>query len=62
MKYATDRAFRAALEARIKTGQNDSAGVSRLRKRIVFERLLALLVAHAPGDIRLPPGWRLDNA
>jgi hypothetical protein len=41
MKYATAVAFRMALEARIKQGQNDSAGVSRVRKRIVFERLLA---------------------
>jgi len=38
MKYATDHAFRTALEARIKQGQSDSAGVSRVRKRIVFER------------------------
>lgn len=45
MKYATDDAFRTALEARIKQGQTDSAGVSRLRKRIVFERLLARLFA-----------------
>ncbi len=36
MKYATDHAFRTALEARIKSAQSASAGVSRLRKRIVF--------------------------
>ena len=60
MKYATDQAFRTALEARIKHGQSDSAGVSRLRKRIVFERLLARLVAHAPGEWVLKGGFALE--
>ena len=60
MKYATEHAFRTALEARIKQGQNDSAGVSRLRKRIVFERLLARLVAQAPGDWVLKGGFALE--
>lgn len=60
MKYTTDHAFRTALEARIKTGQSDSAGVSRLRKRIVFERLLARLVAHAPGEWVLKGGFALE--
>jgi hypothetical protein len=60
MKYATDHAFRTALEARIKQGQSDSAGVSRLRKRIVFERLLARLVARAPGEWVLKGGFALE--
>ncbi len=60
MKYATDRAFRTALEARIKQGQTDSAGVSRLRKRIVFERLLARLVVEAPGEWVLKGGFALE--
>jgi hypothetical protein len=60
MKYATDQAFRTALEARIKQGQSDSAGVSRLRKRIVFERLLARLVAFAPGEWVLKGGFALE--
>ena len=60
MRYATDHAFRTALEARIKSGQGDSAGVSRLRKRIVFERLLARLVAHAPGEWVLKGGFALE--
>lgn len=60
MKYATDHAFRTALEARIKQGQTDSAGVSRLRKRIVFERLLARLVAQAPGEWVLKGGFALE--
>lgn len=60
MKYATDQAFRIALEARIKQGQSDAAGVSRLRKRIVFERLLARLVAQAPGEWVLKGGFALE--
>lgn len=60
MKYATDRAFRTALEARIKQPQTDSAGVSRLRKRIVFERLLARLVVAAPGEWVLKGGFALE--
>ncbi len=58
MKYATDHAFRTALEARVKQGQSDSAGVSRLRKRIVFERLLA------DEETDLPAGgqrWRVTT-
>jgi predicted nucleotidyltransferase component of viral defense system len=60
MKYATDHAFRTALEARIKQGQSDSAGVSRRRKRVVFERLLARLVAQAPGEWVLKGGFALE--
>jgi Nucleotidyl transferase AbiEii toxin, Type IV TA system len=60
MKYATDHAFRVALDARIKQGLSDSAGVSRMRKRIVFERLLARLVARAPGEWVLKGGFALE--
>jgi predicted nucleotidyltransferase component of viral defense system len=60
MKYATDHAFRTALEARIKQVQSDSAGVSRVRKRIVFERLLARLVAQASGEWVLKGGFALE--
>lgn len=60
MKYATDRAFRTALEARMKDAQSGSAGISRIRKRIVFERLLARLVAHAPGEWVLKGGFALE--
>jgi len=34
--------------------------VSRLRKRIVFERLLARLVVHAPGEWVLKGGFALE--
>lgn len=60
MRYATADAFRTALEARVKQGSDDAAGVSRLRKRIVFERLLARLVAAAPGDWVLKGGFALE--
>ena len=60
MKYPTDQAFRTALEARIKRWQTDSAGVSRLRKRIVFERLLARLVVEARGEWVLKGGFALE--
>jgi predicted nucleotidyltransferase component of viral defense system len=60
MKYATDHAFRTALEARIKDARSDSAGNSRIRKRIVFERLLARLVAQAPAEWVLKGGFALE--
>jgi hypothetical protein len=60
MKYATDHAFRTALEDRITQGQSDSAGVSRVGKRIVFERLLARLVAQAPREWVLKGGFALE--
>ncbi len=60
MKYATDHAFRIALEARIKQAKTDSVGVSRLRKRIVFEQLLARLVVVAPGEWVLKGGFALE--
>jgi hypothetical protein len=46
MRYATPEAFRAALEDRLKHAQNEQVGLSRLRKRVVFERLLARLTGH----------------
>ena len=60
MRYATDHAFRTAFEARVMLGRSDSAGVSRLRRRIVFERLLARLVAQAPGEWVLKDGFALE--
>ena len=46
MRYATPEAFRAALEDRLKHAQNEQVSLSRLRKRVVFERLLARLTGH----------------
>ena len=50
MRYASAGAFRAALEARLNDEQSEGVGISRLRKRVVFERLLARLQAVAPDD------------
>lgn len=57
MRYTTAAAFRRALEDRlaaiaVETGQS----VIRLRKLVAFDRLLARLVAAAPG------AWRLKGA
>ncbi len=60
MRYATAQAFRTALEARLKQAQSEAVGLSRLRKRIVFERLLARLVARAPGEWVLKGGFALE--
>ena len=60
MRYATAGAFRAALEARLKDEQSDGVGLSRLRKRIVFERLLARLLVVAPDGWLLKGGFALE--
>jgi hypothetical protein len=60
MKYATAEAFRAALEDRLKNAQNETVGLSRLRKRVVFERLLARLSAQAVGEWVLKGGFALE--
>lgn len=51
MKYRTSVAFRTALEARLKATQSGTVGLARLRKRVVFERLLARLLAVAPVQV-----------
>lgn len=60
MKYATPSAFRDALETRLKTAQTDGVGISRLRKRVVFERMLARLQAVAPDGWYLKGGFALE--
>jgi hypothetical protein len=60
MRYATPEAFRAALEDRLKDAQNETVGISRLRKRVVFERLLARLTAQAEGEWVLKGGFALE--
>lgn len=60
MKYASPVAFRNALEARLKAQQTDAVGLSRLRKRIVFERLLARIHAVAPDRWVLKGGFALE--
>jgi len=60
MRYATPEAFRAALEDRLKNAENETVGISRLRKRVVFERLLARLTAQAAGEWVLKGGFALE--
>ncbi len=61
MRYTTPPAFRRALEDRLKTLSGaDPARLARLRKRIVFERLLARLVAAAPQAWVLKGGFALE--
>lgn len=60
MKYRTSAAFRTALEARLKAEQRDGVGLARLRKRVVFERLLARLHVVAPDAWVLKGGFALE--
>jgi predicted nucleotidyltransferase component of viral defense system len=60
VKYRTSAAFRTALEARLKAEQHDGFGLARLRKRVVFERLLARLHAVAPEVWVLKGGFALE--
>jgi hypothetical protein len=56
MKYATAGAFRTALEQRLSTASKQTGlSVQRLRKLVVFDRLLARLLVVAP-DRWLPKG------
>jgi hypothetical protein len=48
------------LETRLKAEQSDGVGLSRLRKRIVFERLLARLQVVAPDGWLLKGGFALE--
>jgi predicted nucleotidyltransferase component of viral defense system len=60
VKYRTSVAFRTALETRLKIAQQDGVGLTRLRKRVVFERLLARLHAVAPDAWVLKGGFALE--
>lgn len=60
MKYRDAVAFRQALE-RLKAGADgEPARLARDRKRVAFDRLLARLVAVAPGRWLLKGGFALD--
>ena len=61
MRYASAVAFRRALEDRLKLlAIADPSRLARHRKRIAFDRLLARLVATAPGDWVLKGGFAMD--
>jgi hypothetical protein len=61
MRYASPAAFRTALETRL-LAHSRATGLSldRLRKQIVFERLLARLLVAAPNGWVLKGGFALD--
>lgn len=61
MTYSTDGAFRAALEARLAARSRDAGtDLNRLRRRVVFERMLARLEASEPGCWILKGGMALE--
>jgi hypothetical protein len=61
MRYATPAAFRAALEARLRAqATGGHASLVRLRKHVVFDRLLARLLVVAPGRWIVKGGLALD--
>lgn len=61
MKYASASAFRRGLEDHLKArAAGDGSRIARDRKRVVFDRFLARLVAVAPGDWALKGGFALD--
>jgi predicted nucleotidyltransferase component of viral defense system len=61
MRYATAGAFRTALERRpLATAQQTGLPVMRLRKLVVFDRLLARLLVAAPDRWLLKGGLALD--
>jgi hypothetical protein len=53
-------AFRQALEQRLKARAGDGMRLSRDRKRVAFDRLLARLAAVAPDQWLLKGGFALD--
>jgi Nucleotidyl transferase AbiEii toxin, Type IV TA system len=61
MPYATPAALRAALEARLASGEEVTLhGLERLRRRAVFERLLVRLEHAMPGQWVLKGGMALE--
>jgi Nucleotidyl transferase AbiEii toxin, Type IV TA system len=60
-RYATAQAFRRGIEARINaTNRETGRSLARLRKQVVFARLLARLAVQAPGRWVLKGGLALD--
>lgn len=61
MTYETPHALRAALEQRLLNRSRDSGvGLDRLRRRVIFERVLARLQAAEPGQWVLKGGMALE--
>ncbi len=61
MTYGTPRALRVALEQRLLTRSNASGvGLDRLRRRVIFERIVARLQGAEPGRWVLKGGMALE--
>ena len=61
MNYASGTAFRRALEDRLRTQSvNDHVPLTRLRKTVAFDRLLARLTQAQPNDWVLKGGFALQ--
>lgn len=62
MKYQTAAAFRSAIDTRLKAHAADhgEASLARVRRHIVFDRLLARLAVIDPGSWVLKGGLALD--
>lgn len=61
MKYATAQAFRTALETKIKNlATSEQTSIVRLRKMVVFDRLLARLLVVSPDRWVVKGGVALD--
>lgn len=62
MRYATARAFRSAIEARLKSiaSKYDQRALVQIRKQIAFDRFLARLLAVSPGKWTLKGGVALQ--
>ena len=61
MRYGDAVSFRQALEQRFKdSASGDAARLSRMRKRVAFERLLARLATVAPERWLLKGGFAID--
>ena len=60
-KYESPRAFRQALEARLKRlADQDGADIQRLRRQVAFDRLLARLFSDSPEGWALKGGYALE--
>ncbi len=60
LRYASAEALRDALEARLGERARQGQGISRLRKQVVFERLLCRLQRVAPDQWMLKGGFALE--
>lgn len=61
MKYSSPVAFRTALERRlVEQARSSAVGLGRLRRRVVFERMLVRLETAAPGRWILKGGTALE--